>query len=466
MLCEITIENVAVIEKATACFSEGFTVLTGETGAGKSILIDSINAILGNRTSRDIVRSGAPKASIWARFENVPREVNSRLEAAGYPAEDELLLYREITTDGKSTCRINGMPATAAMLKDVCGGLVGIHGQHDNQSLMNPAKHLDLLDIFAKNEAILAQYAEEYHQLEAMKREIRALSMNESEKSRKLDLLRYEAEEIESAELKEDEEELLTESRERVRHAQSILQGMNNAYYALSGGDDETGAATLLADAAREITEAAAFAPELARYADSLQEIYYSVSEMASDIQSGIADFEFEDYSLEEIEQRLDTIYRLKQKYGSTLADVIRYGEKARQQLEEIEFSDEKLANLEQKEKQQTQKVKNLADKLSENRKNAFDRLNKDIAGALDFLNMPGITMALHHNEIDCGPKGQDEMEFYIATNPGEAPKPLAKIASGGELARIMLALKSAMADRDDLPTVIYDEIEIGRAHV
>lgn len=463
MLCEITIENVAVIEKATACFSEGFTVLTGETGAGKSILIDSINAILGNRVSRDIVRSGAAKAGIWARFEDVNSEVCSQLNEAGYPCDEgELLLYREISADGKSSCRINGMPATVAILKETCNGLIAIHGQHDNQSLMNPAKHMDVLDLFAQNAPLLAQYGEEYGQLSRLQKDMKALTMNESEKSRKVDLLRFELDEIEGAELEPGEEERLVEQREMVRHAQTILQGMNNAYYALSGGDEETGAATLLADAAREITAAAAYATELGRFADALNEAYYTVSEMATDIQDSIESFEYEGGSLEALENRLDVIYRLKNKYGSTVEAVIEYGEKAREQLEIIEFSAERLAGIQKQESLQREKVLQLAEALTASRQKAFKTLNTEIASALAFLNMPGITMTLHLAAVPCGPKGQDEIEFYIATNPGESPKPLAKIASGGELSRIMLALKSALADRDELPTVIYDEIDTG----
>ncbi len=462
MLCEITIENMAVIEKATASFSGGFTVLTGETGAGKSILIDSINAILGNRTSRDIVRSGADKARIWASFSGIAPGVAAALEASGYEAGDELLLYRELTADGKSSCRINGAPATAAMLREVCGHLIAIHGQHDNQSLLNPTRHAAVLDAFARNEALLAEYRAAYEAYRAICREMEALDVDEAEKTRRIELLSYESEEIEAAALTACEEEELNAQRGTVLHAQRILEGMNAAYIALSGGDEDTGAATLLAAAAQGMEEAAQYAGELSVFASSLNEMYYGVSEMASDIQSRIADFEFDDSALDAVEARLDLIYKLKQKYGATVEAVIAYGEKAKEDLAGIVSSAQRLEALSRQREAAREALDALAETLSQSRLEAFERLNAEIARALDFLNMPGITMALRHGKAACGPNGRDDLEFFISTNPGEVPKALAKVASGGELARIMLALKSALADRDDTPTVIYDEIDTG----
>ncbi|MFV0412788.1 MAG: DNA repair protein RecN [Oscillospiraceae bacterium] len=462
MLCEITIENVAVIEKATASFGGGFNVLTGETGAGKSILIDSINAILGNRTSRDIIRSGAAKACIWATFKGLSPKIANQLQEAGYPCEDELLLYREVSVDGKSNCRINGMPATAGMLRDICGGLINIHGQHDNQSLLNPARHLDVLDAFAQNAPLLEEYQQQYHQLAEVQNEIKRLASNEENKARKLELLRYEAEEIEGAALHENEEEELAEQRNVIRHSQTILDALNQAYVALSGGDEASGGAVLLGEAFNQMTAAARYAPDLASYADTLGEMYYSATEIATDIQNRLSAFEFDAQALDDVEQRLDSIFRLKQKYGPTLAAVLEYGEKARQQLEEIEFSSERLAGLEKQREALFSRANALAEKLTQSRKAAFDGLNSQIAEALHFLNMPGIVMALQYGKTALGPNGQDNAEFYISTNPGETPKPLAKIASGGELARIMLALKSALANRDEVETVIYDEIDTG----
>ncbi|MDL2218798.1 DNA repair protein RecN [Ruminococcaceae bacterium OttesenSCG-928-O06] len=462
MLCEITIENVAVIERAGAAFSQGFTVLTGETGAGKSILIDSINAILGSRTSRDIVRAGASRAAVWASFTHLPKDMLARLADAGYEMEDELLLHREISADGKSTCRVNGAPATAAILRDICGDLVNIHGQHDNQSLLNPARHIDILDTFAQNSRLLEEYYTAYRAYSALQKEMDALHMDESERLRRVDLLRFEVEEIDAAQLQPGEEEQLVEQRNIVLHARRIMSALENAYLLLSGGDEDEGAATQLSRAAEEMADAAGYAAELAPFAESLRETYYAMAELASDLQHRVQDYAFEGGSLEELEGRLDTIYRLKSKYGGSTEAVLSYGDNARGQLEQMEGSTERLAALAAQLPGAQKEMERLAAALTKARKEAFGRLNAEISEALAYLNMPGITMVLAEKTVPCGPRGADEMEFYIATNPGETPKPLAKIASGGELARIMLAIKSALADRDAVPTVIYDEIDTG----
>lgn len=463
MLCEITIENVAVIEKATASFGDGFIVLTGETGAGKSILIDSINAILGNRTSRDIVRSGAAKARIWATFRELSPEILTKLDEAGYTTEDELLLYREISTDGKSSCRINGAPATAAILRELCSGLINIHGQHDNQSLLNPTEHVTVLDTFARNEKIFDAYYEKYSQLVELQRKISGLSMDEGDKARRVELLRYEIDEIEKAELVPGEDEELTEKRELVRNAQRIISAMNATYFALSGDDeDSNGATILLSNASSALGEAAHFAPDLAPFVDSLNELYYTASEIASDIQSRLSRYDFDAGELDHIEQRLDLIYKLEQKYGGSIEAILSFEEQARNELDTIEFSAEHLEKLLAQEQKIIAEVSELANQLTSSRMEAFERLNAEISTALAFLNMPGILMTLQIRPISFTANGQDDLEFYISTNAGETPKPLAKIASGGELSRIMLAIKSALADRDDVGTVIYDEIDTG----
>lgn len=462
MLREISIENVAVIEKATAIFSNGFTVLTGETGAGKSILIDSINAILGNRVSRDIVRNGAAKASIWASFSDLSPAVLVQLNTLGYQTEDDLLIYREISSDGKSSCRINGMPATVAILKEVCSSLINIHGQHDNQNLLNPARHIDTLDSFAQNQDLLENYSQEYKKLQAVSKSLSSLSMDETEKKRKLDLLRYEVEEISSAELKLGEEDELLEQRDMIRNAQTIISSMNRAYLALTGGDEEVGATTLLGDAANQITQAAQFSSDLTEYSNTLHETYYTLTEIASDIQARLTHYDFEGGSLDEIETRLDLLYKLKQKYGTDIEGVIAYGENAAKELETIESSEEQLEKLEKEKEQLEKKSKKLADELTQSRLSAFESLNILIRKALDFLNMPGVQLTLQHKIGELSANGQDICEFYISTNPGESPKAMAKIASGGELSRIMLAIKSALADKDDISTVIYDEIDTG----
>lgn len=462
MLSSIKIENVAVIEKAEAHFSAGLNVLTGETGAGKSILIDSINAILGNRASRDLVRTGANKACIWATFDQIPSSIQKQLEQAGYEADDALLLYREISANGKSSCRINGMPATAAVVKDICSGLINIHGQHDSQSLTNPAKHLALLDAYAQNRKEYEAYHQLYRKLVAVKRQADALRMDESEKQRKIELLRFQIDEIESAQLIEGEEEQLLNRRRIASGAQTIIAQLSAAHAALNGGDDFSGAADLLGNASSSMEQAAYVDENLQTVSERLNELYYNARELASDLADQTEQYDFDPHELDAIEERLDLIYRLKQKYGSDISAILRFEENARTELERIEFSSERLEELDREKKELFTKTRDLAEILTQTRLKAFECLNLQISKELEFLNMPGICFVLQHSRGALASTGQDTIEFYISTNPGEAPKPLAKIASGGELSRIMLAIKGALAEKDAIPTIIYDEIDTG----
>ena len=390
MLSSLQIENVAVIQKANVHFEKGLNVLTGETGAGKSILIDSINAILGNRTSKDLVRTGAAKAVIRAAFENVPPAVLDSLEKAGYERSEALLLSREITAEGKSTCRINGMPATAAILRELCGGLININGQHDSVGLLNPAHHESILDAYAQNR---------------------------------------------------------TEYQE---------------YYAVYRDDETPGAVDLLGEASNAVDAAAQLDGELSTSAGQLLDLYYNAKDAAADLIGRLDAYETNDAELDEIEQRIDLIYKLKRKYGDTVEDIIAFGQKAREELELIQSSQERVEHLQAEQHRLYVLAREKAETLTQTRLKAFEELNKRISGTLDFLNMPGVRMTLHHARGPLASHGQDSIEFYISTNPGEAPKPLAKIASGGELSRITLAIKNAMADKDAVPTVIYDEIDSG----
>ncbi|MEF9968927.1 MAG: DNA repair protein RecN [Ruthenibacterium sp.] len=462
MLCEIKIENVAVIEKATAVFGDGFNVLTGETGAGKSILIDSINAILGSRTSREIVRSHTPKASIWATFKGIAPQVKAELDKAGYEVEDELLLYREITAEGKSTCRINGMPATASVVRDICTGLINIHGQHDNQSLMNPAKHLGILDAFAQNEAAHAEYYTVYHKLCKVKREIDALSMDEDEKSRRTETLNFQIEEIEAAELALEEEETLKNQKKLIQHAQKITEQLETANQLLSGVEDAAGAAELLGGASAAIESIAALSDDFAPLSERISDIYYTARDAASEISGMLDNYEYNPAALDALEERLDLIYRLRQKYGNSIEEILAYCENARTERDSIASCGERLEALYEQQAVLYAEAKKLAMALTKTRLDAFERFNAQISAELRFLNMPGIRFTLSHKTGPLASTGQDTLEFNISTNPGEEPKPLAKIASGGELSRIMLAVKSALADKDDIATVIYDEIDTG----
>lgn len=464
MLANLKIENVAVIEKAEVNFTPGFNVLTGETGAGKSILIDSINAILGNRTSRDLVRSGAPKACIWATFEAIPQSVKKQLEKCGYEATDDLLLYREITAEGKGSCRVNGMPATASVVRDISAGLLSIHGQHDSQGLTNPTQHLGLLDQYTQNQALFETYYRCYRELVTVKRQLDALQASEADKQRRMADLTAEIEAIDAAALQPGEEKALQERKNVITHAQSILQGLTQAHLALAGDEEgeQAGAADLLGGAVEGLQGAARQDDALASLAERLQELYYSARELATDLADRLDSYDFDAGELDQIESRLDTIYRIKQKFGKEVEELLVRREEAAAELETVQSSDQKISELKTQMQVLYQKAKDAAEKLTQSRLKGFTAMNKQMKSALEFLNMPGIRFALKHARGPLSSHGQDTVEFLISTNPGEEPKPLAKIASGGELSRIMLAFKSALADRDALPTVIYDEIDTG----
>jgi DNA repair protein RecN (Recombination protein N) len=462
MLSSLQIENVAVIQKAEVHFEPGLNVLTGETGAGKSILIDSINAILGNRTSKDLVRTGASKAVIRAAFEQVPSAVLDKLEQSGYERSEALLLSREITAEGKSSCRINGMPATAAVLRDLCGGLININGQHDSVGLLNPAHHLGILDDYAQNRTVFQEYYTLYRKLVQVKRELDALITDEAEKQRKIDLLQYQVQEIEDAGLTAGEEQTLENRRKVLSNASAIRDRLAQSYALLSGSDDAAGAVDLLGETSNAVDAAAQLDPALTAAAGQLLDLYYNAKDVAADLIGRLDAYDTNDAELDEVEQRLDLLYRLKRKYGSTVEDVIAFGQKAREELDSIQHSQQRYDALQTEKLRLYAKAREKAEVLTQTRLKAFEELNTRISGTLDFLNMPGVRMTLRHTRGPLASHGQDSVEFYISTNPGEAPKPLAKIASGGELSRITLAIKNAMADKDAVPTVIYDEIDSG----
>ena len=462
MLSSLQIENVAVIQKANVHFEKGLNVLTGETGAGKSILIDSINAILGNRASKDLVRTGAAKAVIRAAFEDVPPAVLDSLEKAGYERSEALLLSREITAEGKSTCRINGMPATAAVLRELCGGLININGQHDSVGLLNPARHEGILDAYAQNSAEYQAYYAIYRELVGVKKTLDAMITDEGEKQRRIDLLSYQVQEIDDAALTAGEEQTLESRRKVLANASTIRDRIAQCYALLSGGDEAPGAVDLLGEASNAVDAAAQLDGELSAGAGQLLDLYYTAKDVAADLIGRLDAYDTNDAELDEIEQRIDLIYKLRRKYGDTVEDILAFGERARQELEMIQSSQERVEHLQKEQRRLYTLAREKAELLTQTRLRAFEELNKRISDTLDFLIMPGVRMTLRHTRGPLASHGQDSIEFYISTNPGEAPKPLAKIASGGELSRITLAIKNAMADKDAVPTVIYDEIDSG----
>ena len=462
MLSSLQIENVAVIQKANVHFEKGLNVLTGETGAGKSILIDSINAILGNRASKDLVRTGAAKAVIRAAFEDVPPAVLDSLEKAGYERSEALLLSREITAEGKSTCRINGMPATAAVLRELCGGLININGQHDSVGLLNPARHEGILDAYAQNSAEYQAYYAIYRELVGVKKTLDSMITDEGEKQRRIDLLSYQVQEIDDAALTAGEEQALESRRKVLANASTIRDRIAQCYALLSGGDEAPGAVDLLGEASNAVDAAAQLDGALSAGAGQLLDLYYTAKDVAADLIGRLDAYDTNDAELDEIEQRIDLIYKLRRKYGDTVEDILAFGERARQELEMIQSSQKRVEHLQKEQRRLYTLAREKAELLTQTRLKAFEELNKRISDTLDFLNMPGVRMTLRHTRGPLASHGQDSIEFYISTNPGEAPKPLAKIASGGELSRITLAIKNAMADKDAVPTVIYDEIDSG----
>lgn len=462
MLRELNIENVAVIEKANIVFGDGLNILTGETGAGKSILIDSINAILGNRTTREIVRTGEYKSVIWATFENVAPKNVAFITEQGYECDGTLILHREITTDGKSQCRINGKPATAATVRDLCAGLINIHGQHDNQDLLNPERHIFIIDSFAELGPLVETYQQLYAELGRIQRELKSQTMSEEEKLRKIDLLTYQIDELEKAELYVGEDEELTARRSVIRNAEKILENLKQAHIALSGDGEFEGALPLVFNASGLLDEVGEYSPETADCAARLSEAYYSLNDLSSELSNLLDSFDFDASDLIPIEERLDLIYRLKTKYGGSVEAALEYLENARNELHSIELSDENTAKLKALWEQKLAEAKSLANELSAKRHEAFRVFETRIQDELSFLNMPNVTFSVQCETGNLNRFGRDTIEFFISANAGESPKPMSRIASGGELSRIMLSIKNALADKDEIETLIFDEIDTG----
>lgn len=463
MLTGLFIRHLAVIEEAYIEFTKGLNVFTGETGAGKSIVIDAINSVLGQRTSKEIVRAGEKKAVVSAVFSPLSSRVTDKLEELGLEAENgELIIQREISADGKSTARVCSRPVTVSALKELGALLINIHGQHDNQVLLTPERHIDLLDSYAELSDAIAAYREQYESMLSLRRELNRLQMNEAQKAQKIDLLSYQVQEIENAKLIPGEEEELEARKKAVSNASKIMECLGQAYEGLYGDDQQQGAVDLVEDASSSLTEAGECYDELKEAADRLKELSYELQEIASQVGDSFHSLEFDPRELDDLEARLDELYRLKRKYGATVEEVIAFGEKARQELETLESFEEAREELEQRLQQKTQAAEQAAEALSKLRQEAARRFVNSVREELRFLDMPHVKLGVHFERGELYDKGNDYLEFLISTNPGEPPKPLAKIASGGELSRIMLAIKNTMADKDDIPTLIFDEIDTG----
>ena len=463
MLRELSIENVAVIAKATVDFEKGFNIMTGETGAGKSILIDSINAIMGNRVSREIIRTGAEKASIFAVFDDIPESVAKALDGAGYEYDGgDLIIQREISLDGRNRCRINGAPATAGAIKELCSSLITIHGQHDNMDLLDAEKHIDILDSFGDLSDIKTRYSALYEEYTDLRKKLSDLSLDEAYKERRIDLLTYQINEIEQAQLEEGEEDELTEQRNILRNAEKLMSNLQNANILISASDDSPTALELLSEASRSLDAISGISSDFEALAGKVSDLYYELDAAASDIQDQIDSIDVDGQDLQYIEDRLDLIHRLEKKYGSTIPEILEFCSNAKQELETIEGSDEEIARLTKLIETKKAVLEDCAEELSEARKKTFDSMSSRIVDELRFLNMPNAVFKLSTVRTELSPKGIDEIEFLLSTNKGEEPKPLSKIASGGELSRIMLGIKNVLAEKDHIGTLIFDEIDSG----
>ena len=460
MLSLLHIENIAVIERADISFDRGFHVLTGETGAGKSIVIDAISAILGERAYRDMIRTGANKASVRAVFTEVPRL--SWFEDNGVEYDDETVIQRDIYLDGKNVCRVNGSLVTVSILRKLGIQLINIHGQHDSASLFDEANHLAFLDAFSDNEDIHRDYSAKYEAVMQLRRQIDQLSMDESEKLRRMETLKYQIEEISKANLEAGEDEALEERRKLLQNAEKISGGIETAVECLYGGDESAGAASLLSQAERELARLSRFTDAYDSLRERIADLMYQVQDAAEEVRAIRDDLSYSADELEQIESRLDVIHRLRRKYGVTCADILEYLENAKAELDQIEFADDHVERLKKKLKIAEKDAWDLALQLRQSRKETAKALSQRILTELAQLDMPRVQFECAFTELELTANGADAVAFYMSANAGEALKPMSKVASGGELARIMLAMKNVLAEKDQVGTLIFDEVDTG----
>ena len=460
MLSLLHIENIAVIECADISFDQGFNVLTGETGAGKSIVIDAISAILGERAYRDMIRTGTHKASVRAIFTGVPEL--SWFADNGVEYDSETVIQREIHLDGKNVCRVNGSLVSVAILRKLGMQLINIHGQHDSATLFDEENHLSFLDAFADNEDLRATYSEKYEEVAKLRREIDKKTMDEGEKLRRMETLRYQIAEIEKAELEVGEDEVLEERRKILQNAEKLSNGMDTAVECLYGGDESDGASGLLAQAEYALARLAKFSDSFAAIHERVADLMYQVQDVAEEVRDARDDLSYSADELEQIESRLDVIHKLRRKYGVTCEDILTYLDKAKKELDEIEFADDYLERLKKKLKKAEKEAWDAAHILRRNRQETSETMAERILTELAQLDMPRVQFACRFSETELSANGADTVAFYMSANAGEALKPMSKVASGGELARIMLAMKNVLAEKDQVNTLIFDEVDTG----
>ena len=465
MLSLLHIENIAIIESADIRFDGGFNVLTGETGAGKSIVIDAIGAVLGERTSRELIRTGARSALVTAVFTGLPKL--RWLEDNGFPPQgEELLLQREIQGDGRNVCRVDGRPLTVAQLRELGRQLLNIHGQHDGQQLLDPESHLDYLDCFGRTGDLLKDYQSSYQAMSEKRRQIASLEMDEAERSRRVDTLTYQIQELERAGLKPGEDEELDARKTLMRSAGKLMDALQAAEYALGGDEDNPGACALIADAEGELRGVARLSPQIGALADQVSTLRAAAEDALESLRDQGRELDFSPEELDRLESRLDILYRLKKKYGSTVADMLDYLERSRQELDQIQDADDTIARLQKELSQVRAQAREKGERLSHARKEAALSLQQRVQEELRQLDMPKVQFQAQflgqQEEDGMGPTGLDQVQFLMSANAGEALKPIQKVASGGELARIMLALKNVLAEDDGVGSLVFDEVDTG----
>lgn len=464
MLSELYIENIAVIEKATIEFHKGLNILTGETGAGKSIIIDSMHGILGERTSKDMVRNGAESAFVSGLFTDLTEHALSKLQELGFEPEDDgsVLVQRTIQTEGKSTCRINGRPATVSALKELGKTLMNIHGQHESYHLLSPELHIHYIDESGDLKELVHEYRSVYQELKQIQSEIVTHATDEAEKLRRIDLLTYQIEELEQANLRENEKEELMERKTTMMHAEKIAAAITAAKSALDGDESFDGVLSTLTAITASLQDSEQYLPALNPIIQKLNELSYGLEDVSESLREQESQVEFDAAELLEIETRLDLLYRLSIKYGQTTEEMLAFLEQCKQELNQINHSEETLIQLNETYEILKEKAIQLAKKLSEKRKKIAEQFTKKVKHELQFLNMPGIEFLVKQERVPLNSNGCDKIQFLISVNPGEPAKPIAKIASGGELSRIMLAIQTVLSAHDDLDTMIFDEVDTG----
>ena len=463
MLELLHIENIAIIERADIAFGSGFNALTGETGAGKSIVIDALGAVLGQRTSRELIRTGAEKAFVSATFGGVPAELPGLEENGLAPEEDgTLLLQRELYGDGKNVCRVSGRPVTVAQLRRIGASLLNIHGQHDGQQLLDEEQHLFYLDRFGRVDAELTAYRERFDAWRATKREMDALKMDEAEKARRVDMLHHQIDELERADLQEGEEEALLARRNILRNGEKFLSAISAADACLNGGDESLGAVSAIKEAEDALRGLRSLGDEFVELSDRLESLRCEAYDLAETIRDKKDEYDFSPQELDAVESRCDQLYRLKKKYGSSVEEMLSYLERSREELDRIEYADDRLAQLAEKCTAQERAAREAARVLTDKRRAAAKELEARISRELSELDMPKLRFSIDFQEKELSEDGTDTVEFLMSANVGEDLRPIRKIASGGELSRIMLALKNVLAEQDSVMTMVFDVVDTG----